>query len=255
MSSGADLFVVCKQCGSQVSPYITECPYCGNRLRRRAPKLPKEGRRGGPRRARVPSSLGRLRADEIPGIRGDARPYVTLALVLASAALWVLVQGGWVSLFNLVILPSASPLRANGWRVVTSQFVYVNGFYAFTAVVAIALFGTLLERRHGPLFVLALFFACGVGGTVVAVEAYHLTLVMGGNAAALGLLVAWAVPDLRALRSKRFYDGDLLATAAFAGALLAMPLAVPEANWLAGLTGAAIGLLIGTGVDRLHHVH
>ena len=26
MSSGADLFVVCKQCGSEVSPYITECP-------------------------------------------------------------------------------------------------------------------------------------------------------------------------------------------------------------------------------------
>src|SRR5207302_6768802 len=42
MSSGADLFVVCKQCGSEVSPYITECPYCGHRLRRRAPKLPRE---------------------------------------------------------------------------------------------------------------------------------------------------------------------------------------------------------------------
>ena len=41
MTSGADLFVVCKQCGSEVSPYITECPYCGNRLRRRAPKLPR----------------------------------------------------------------------------------------------------------------------------------------------------------------------------------------------------------------------
>ena len=40
MTSGADLFVVCKQCGSEVSPYITECPYCGHRLRRRAPKLP-----------------------------------------------------------------------------------------------------------------------------------------------------------------------------------------------------------------------
>ena len=35
MSSGADLFVVCKNCGSEVSPYITECPYCGSRLRDR----------------------------------------------------------------------------------------------------------------------------------------------------------------------------------------------------------------------------
>ncbi|MGH2903306.1 MAG: zinc-ribbon domain-containing protein, partial [Solirubrobacteraceae bacterium] len=41
MSSTPDLFVVCKQCGSEVSPYITECPYCGHRLRRRAPDLPR----------------------------------------------------------------------------------------------------------------------------------------------------------------------------------------------------------------------
>ena len=47
----ADLFVVCKQCGSEVSPYITECPYCGHRLRRRAPDLPRGGARA-PRAAR-----------------------------------------------------------------------------------------------------------------------------------------------------------------------------------------------------------
>src|SRR5277367_2807278 len=113
MSSGADLFVVCKQCGSHVSPYITECPYCGNRLRRRAPKLPKEGRRDAPRRARGPASLGRLRGDEIPGIRGDTRPYIPVALVLASAGLWVATQGGWVNLLNVVILPIPSPVHGH----------------------------------------------------------------------------------------------------------------------------------------------
>ena len=45
MSTGdPELFVVCKSCGSEVSPYITECPYCGNRLRKRAPKIDREGR-------------------------------------------------------------------------------------------------------------------------------------------------------------------------------------------------------------------
>ena len=43
MASGPDLFVVCKSCGREVSPYITECPYCGNRLRKRAPKLERGG--------------------------------------------------------------------------------------------------------------------------------------------------------------------------------------------------------------------
>ena len=43
-TGGPDLFVICKNCGSEVSPYITECPYCGNRLRKRAPKLDRDGR-------------------------------------------------------------------------------------------------------------------------------------------------------------------------------------------------------------------
>ena len=37
--SSPDLFVVCKNCQAEVSPYITECPYCGTRLRKRAPKI------------------------------------------------------------------------------------------------------------------------------------------------------------------------------------------------------------------------
>jgi carboxylate-amine ligase len=41
-SGGPDLFVVCKSCGSEVSPYITECPYCGQRLRKRAPKIERD---------------------------------------------------------------------------------------------------------------------------------------------------------------------------------------------------------------------
>src|ERR687886_2144841 len=83
MSSGPDLFVICKSCGSEVSPYVTECPYCGTRLRKRAPKLDRGGVPKPPRQSRRPS-LGRLRPGEIPGIRVDRRPYGTIALVLAS---------------------------------------------------------------------------------------------------------------------------------------------------------------------------
>ena len=37
--SETELNVVCKSCGAEVSPYVTECPYCGARLRKRAPEL------------------------------------------------------------------------------------------------------------------------------------------------------------------------------------------------------------------------
>src|SRR3954471_18818694 len=90
-SGGPDLFVVCKSCQSEVSPYITECPYCGARLRKRAPKLDRHGRPQAPRRPPRPS-LGRLRPGEIPGIRADTnRPWATLlavAVSLAGLILW-----------------------------------------------------------------------------------------------------------------------------------------------------------------------
>jgi rRNA maturation endonuclease Nob1 len=41
--SSTELNVVCRNCGEQVSPYVTECPYCGTRLRKRAPKLELRG--------------------------------------------------------------------------------------------------------------------------------------------------------------------------------------------------------------------
>jgi len=37
--SSPELSVVCRSCGEEVSPYVTECPYCGTRLRKRAPDL------------------------------------------------------------------------------------------------------------------------------------------------------------------------------------------------------------------------
>jgi len=74
-TGGQDLFVVCKSCGSEVSPYITECPYCGNRLRKRAPKLDRDQRVAERKvRRQPPPLLTRLKRDEIPGAGGAGRP-------------------------------------------------------------------------------------------------------------------------------------------------------------------------------------
>ena len=37
-----ELQVVCRSCGRETSPYVTECPYCGTRLRKKAPKLERD---------------------------------------------------------------------------------------------------------------------------------------------------------------------------------------------------------------------
>lgn len=252
MPSGADLFVVCKKCGSEVSPYITECPYCGHRLRRRAPKLPKErGQRTPGMRLLRRASLGRLHRGEMDGVRLDHPAYATMALVLASCGLWVATQGGYVGIGKLIVV---GPLDGDWWRLISSQFVYGSGFssglYMFATLVTVAVFGSLLERRHGPGLVLALFLAAGVAGGLVAEAAYPVAVVTGANAAALALLAAWAAPDLRAARQGAYYDGDLLGVAAIAAVLLALPFVRPEASWLAGVTGGLMGLVLGLGLDR-----
>jgi membrane associated rhomboid family serine protease len=263
MSSGADLFVVCKQCGSEVSPYITECPYCGHRLRRRAPKLPREHmlsraprglarrpwRRLGSRRLSPVSPRRRLSRWAAEG-RVASPPYITIGLIVLSCGTWVAWRGGFVSLDKLVI---AGPLHGDWWKLFSSQFAYNNGLYAFVALLTIAIFGWLLERRRGSAVVLALFLGAGVAGALAASAVYSDAFVIGANAAALGLLAAWAVPDLLAARARSYYDGDLLGTGALAVVLLAIPFALPrpEPSWLAGVTGGAVGLLVGLGLNRL----
>ncbi len=267
MSPGADLFIVCKHCGSEVSPYITECPYCGHRLRRRAPKLPRAGASGEPRRG----VLGRLSAgartaepDRVPA-RGRARrrapslpltgaiaerPYATIGLVLASCVIWVLLRAGYIAAGRLTIF---GPLQGDWWKLFSSEVSYLNGWYAFFALLAIAIFGWLLERRFGPAVVLALFLGAGAAGALVALAAYPFAVVVGGNAGALALLAAWAAPDLRDARSGGYYEGDLLGAGALAALLLALPFARPEASWLAGVVGGAIGLLTGLALPRVEH--
>src|SRR3954454_21016410 len=102
MAGTPDLFVVCKNCRAEVSPYITECPYCGHRLRKRAPKLEKGAvpRREKDRKRPSAPSLPRLRPGEIPGIRADGKPVATIVLVLVPAIVTVLWVAGAFSATN-----------------------------------------------------------------------------------------------------------------------------------------------------------
>jgi membrane associated rhomboid family serine protease len=247
-TGGPDLFVICKSCGSEVSPYITECPYCGNRLRKRAPKIDRDGRVAEKRRRRRPPTpaLPRLRAGEIPGIRADARPYATIALVLAGIAgclLWHV-----PSVAPHIVITSKP--GSDWWRVITTTFVYDNAGFAFAVLGTIALYGWLIERRHGPLVVLALFVLGGIGGTVATTVASPVPVAMGAQGAALALLVAWALPDLMSLRSHEDIEGDLIGTAVIGVVVALLPVAVTSASWLADAVGVVAGLAIGVPLAR-----
>lgn len=247
MASGPDLFVVCKSCGSEVSPYITECPYCGTRLRKRAPKLERGGTPKPPRKARP--RLAPLRPGEIPGIRPDRRPYVTIALVVAAVVVTLLGYAGVTAAVTDLIL--LGPLGGDWWRPLTTQFVYDSTGYEVAALAAIALFGTLLERRHGWWAPLAVFLIGGGAGMMIVVGVDGGSLAVGGNAAALALLAAWAMRDVLGRRQGREDDADLLGVLAIAALLVLLPLATQEAHALAGLGGGVAGIVMGLGLARL----
>lgn len=248
MSTGnPDLFVICRSCGSEVSPYITECPYCGNRLRKRAPKLDRHGRVTEKRRRRTPTpSLPRLRRGEIPGIRPESRPYATAGLVLLSMAGYLVWRTGQFGITQVAI---AGKPGAHWWRLITAPFIYNNLGFAFVCIGAIGVYGWLLERRHGPLPVLALFAIGGIGGAAATAAFYSVPYTLGGNGAALALLVAWAIPDLLAWRRRQDFDGDLLGTAIAAVVIALMPLVVEPnpagPSWISDLVGVLGGLAIG----------
>ncbi len=276
MTSGADLFVVCKQCGSEVSPYITECPYCGSRLRRRAPKLPRVHAPSRPARHRRLSSLLRGRRRGRAGVLASgpthaserwaySRPYATILLVVLSCAAWIAIRAEGQLYLKLAIV---GQLHGDWWRLFTSEFADTRGVPAFLMIATIALFGWLIERRHGPLVTAALFLGGGVTGGLVAAAVYKAPgeLIIGVgqsllvlkeglstvNGAALALLAAWVSPDLLALRSGSYYEGDLLGAAAIGALLLALPFAFAqsELSWLVGAVGAVFGLLVGLGMQQ-----
>jgi membrane associated rhomboid family serine protease len=243
-TGGPDLFVICKNCQSEVSPYITECPYCGSRLRKRAPKLDRDGRVSERKRRSPTPSLPRLRRGEIPGIRGESRPYATIVLVLAGFAGTLLWRAALVGSTHAIELWAQFGTHL-WWRLLVAPFTYTNTGYALVAMGTIAVYGWLLERRHGPLVVVGLFAIAAVGGAAVTATNSALPLAFGGNGAALALLVAWAIPDLLSLRARRDIEGDLLGTAVVAVVVALMPVAVPTASWIPEGVGVAAGLLFG----------
>jgi membrane associated rhomboid family serine protease len=255
--SQPDLFVVCKNCGSEVSPYVTECPYCGQRVRKRAPKIDRSAGEPGTRRRRRARKLPRLRADEIAGIAPETRPYATLAiLVVCVVAVLVDAAKPGIDLGYLAVKTSGG---TEAWRYFVTPFLHSTQLgYAFVALVPVGLFGTLLERRFGPVAMVLTFVLSGAAGAglAAALETPPLLtdeavwLVFGANGAALGLLCAWLVEDRLAARRADDRENDLLGVYIIAAVLVLLSLTTEEANIGAAVGGALAGCLIGLILPR-----
>jgi len=255
--SQPDLFVVCKNCGSEVSPYVTECPYCGQRVRKRAPKLerdePGADARPKERRRKMPK-LSRLRPSEIEGIAPDTRPVATFVLIgLSMVGALIFASANSTVLGQLLL---SSPLD-DPWRYVSALFLYDSLTYMFATLVTVGIFGTLLERRFGWPAPIVVFLVAGAAGAAAAIAIGPVSgglfrelfpanglFLQGGNGAALGLLAAWMVDDRRAARRGDERGNDLIGVLVIGVLMLLIPLAVTEADVVAGVVGALVGVLL-----------
>jgi membrane associated rhomboid family serine protease/DNA-directed RNA polymerase subunit RPC12/RpoP len=242
--SSPELSVVCRTCGEEVSPYVTECPYCGTRLRKRAPKLelrgdelaPRESRRSRRRQARA------QRAERLA-----ERPYAVIAAI-GIPALLLLVRVASPSLDSYDLGAIVGPVENDWWRYLAAPFVYPDIGYLFVASVGIAIFGISVEQRLGLISTVVLILACGGLGMLAAdgietafASSNDVLLAAGGNGIALGLLSAWAVMRAAEVRAHPDEDVELIGAAVAAAVLILLPVVDDYANVFAGLGGALVG--------------
>jgi membrane associated rhomboid family serine protease len=247
--SETELSVICKNCGSEVSPYVTECPYCGARLRKRAPKLE---RRGDALEALRPRRRRRLRRPSLP-FSDVGRPYATIVAILGSAIL-LLVQkatGYGLISFGGVIVPFQN---GDWWRYLSAPFAYVDVGYLFVVAVGLAIFATGVERRLGTAPTAILLVACGSLGMLAAAGiASGTTVIGGGNGMALGAVAAWFAMRRAEAHGAIDEEYDVIGVAVAAVVLIALPIFAPTANFYAGLVGGVVGGLAGLAASAFHH--
>jgi membrane associated rhomboid family serine protease len=236
--SETELSVICKNCGSEVSPYVTECPYCGARLRKRAPKLE---RRGDGLEARP---------------RRGHRPYATLAAILASATLLLVERATGAS--PAAVGGLTAPLHGEWWRFLTAPFAYVDIGYLFVVAVGLAIFGIGIERRLGSGATAVLLLACGSLGMLaasgIADAQGEIVVIAGGNGMALGAVAAWFAIRRAEAHHAIDQDYDRIGVVVATAVLLALPIFESTADPFAGLVGGAVGGLAGLAASALRHV-
>jgi membrane associated rhomboid family serine protease len=242
------LSVVCRSCGEEVSPYVTECPYCGTRLRKRAPKLERRGDELTPTQSR--RTRRRLaRAQRTDGLA--ERPYAVLATILVPAAI-VLLRVASPSLDTFGLGGILGPVGGDWWRYLAAPFIYPDIGYLFVASVGIAIFGIQVEQRLGTIPTAIMIVACGSLGMLAAdgmqtafASSHDVLFAAGGNGIALGMLAAWAVMRGAEVRSRPGEDVEVIGAAVAAAVLILLPLVDDYANVFAGLGGALVGAACG----------
>lgn len=259
--SETELSVVCKSCGAEVSPYVTECPYCGARLRKRAPDLERRDgtlepklswrQRRRERRRRAREKRQAASGTYIAAVNTRSWSWAaTVLLAVPVAALVARVAIGWTPAdLGAITVPS----EGEWWRFLAAPFVYGSIGYAFAVGLVLVIFTPGLERRLGTVATVLLLVACGILGVLAAygIDSARgvVSVTSGGNGIALGAIAAWyftARPEAR----ESDQTLDLAGVVVCAAVILLLPLVVDGVSPWAGIAGGLVGAVSGLVASR-----
>jgi membrane associated rhomboid family serine protease len=153
-----------------------------------------------------------------------------------------------VSLWMLENLVYLGNLGSTPSVVLTAPFIHLSAGYAFVCLLGFAMFGSGIEKRFGPIAVVALWFTAGAAGVGMKALADPAHGALGAMGCVAGALLAWTVyvvnrEDLR--------DYDALGLAAAGLVICVLPLATATASVWMLLGGALAGLIFGFVLTRL----
>ena len=190
------------------------CPECVAEARRNAPK-------------RKPAVVTAFRTS-------SGKPVVTMTLIVINLIVFALqfVSNDLITNYLLYrpVLTLVEP-----WTMITSMFVHGGVFHVALNMLALYLFGPVLESLLGRARFLTLYMVSGFGGSVaVLLLADPLSGVLGASGAIFGLLGAFFV-------IQRKLGGNAVQLLVVIGLNLAMGFFVPGISWQAHLGGVVVG--------------
>lgn len=246
-----ELFVICSNCSSEVSPYVTECPYCGQRLRKRAPDIKKakkqEEKHARKEEKRANRKREKIRAQYEGGgtaayLYSPAQPRMTIALVVVAIVSSLLAKAGFSEISEFMDLHLAYYEGGeNGlWTFVTTPFLQYWPGYGFVCLGVFAMFGSGIERRFGWWAVLLVWLIGGAFGVAAEALIAPTASTFGAYGAAACAFVTWMIV---VLAQEDLRDKDAYGLMAVAGVLCALPLATDAASaWtlIGGIVGGGI---------------
>ncbi len=207
---------MCPECQTQASVGV-HCPECVAEARRNAPK-------------RKPAVVTAFRTS-------SGKPVVTMTLIVINLIVFALqfVSNDLITNYLLYrpVLTLVEP-----WTMITSMFVHGGVFHVALNMLALYLFGPVLESLLGRARFLTLYMVSGFGGSVaVLLLADPLSGVLGASGAIFGLLGAFFV-------IQRKLGGNAVQLLVVIGLNLAMGFFVPGISWQAHLGGVVVGAVI-----------